>query len=124
MKQILSLNKTNFYMVTTNGSVFLPYKTDKRFFIYTDIEDEVFVFGDIPTYAYDFLTKCMNDHERFSLYVKQSNGNPIDYVLVLNHTFKTKVEMLAWIEENVGVESRYIIIDYKTTMTGVLPHED
>ena len=77
MKQILSLNKTNFYMVTTNGNVFLPYKTDKRFFIYTDIEDEVFVFGDIPTYAYDFLTKCMNAHLRYVKGKKNSPSGPL-----------------------------------------------
>ena len=124
MKQILSLYKTNFYMITTNETVFLPYKTDKRFFIYTQVDEDVFVFGHIPRRAYDFLAKCMTDHDRFSLYVSQSKGEPVKYVLVLNHAFKTKVEMLAWIEENVGVEGRYVIIDYKTTMTGVLPYED
>lgn len=124
MKQILSLNKTNFYMMTTNGTVFLPHNTEKKFFIYTDIEDEVYVFGDIPNYAYDFLTKCMNDYERFSLYVRQTSGELIEYILILNHAFKTKAEMLRWIKKNLKVKSRYIIIDYKTTTTGVLPHED
>ena len=124
MKQLLSLYKTNFYMVTTNGNVFLPYNADKRFFIYTKARDETFLFGCIPNHAYDFLTKCMNDHNRFSLYVSQLSNGVVKYVLILNHVFKTKAELLSWIESNAKVDSRYIVIDYKTTMIGELPHED
>lgn len=124
MKQILSLYKTNFYMITTNETVFLPYKTDKRFFIYTQVDEDVFVFGHIPRRAYDFLAKCMTDHDRFSLYVSQSKGEPVKYVLVLNHVFNTKRELLLWIKTNVKIKNKYIVADYKTTMIGALPYED